>query len=156
MIRARVQERIDRACDAVRPFSGVAREVGELAEDDIHADGVDEADHDRMRHESQDRSKPEEPGAQHHDASQDRKREQRASRIGRSVDRVDVRDDHRHGPGPLDGHEDRAGRERTDHRADKVGIEASDRVDAGQQPDRKAVRDALHAKDDAGYGVLAQ
>ena len=72
------------------------------------------------------------------------------------VDCSDVRDDHRHGPGALDGHECRAGRERTDRRADKVGIEARDRVDAGQQPDRKAVRDALHAKDDAGYGVFAQ
>ena len=41
-------------------------------------------------------------------------------------------------------------------RADHVGVQARERVDAGEQPGGEAVGHALHAEHEAGDGVLAQ
>ena len=69
---------------------------------------------------------------------------------------VDVGDDHGHGPGGLDGHERRAGRERAGEGPDQVAVQPVDRVDAGEQAAREPVGNALDAEDDARDPVVAQ
>ena len=49
----RVEQRVDRPDDAVPTLRVVAGEVGELAQDDVHADRVDEPHHHRVGHEPQ-------------------------------------------------------------------------------------------------------
>ena len=73
---ARVDERVEGPDDAVRPLGVVAGEVGQLAQDDVHADRVDEPDHHGVGHEPQDRPELQEPGRQHDDAGEHREREQ--------------------------------------------------------------------------------
>jgi hypothetical protein len=69
------------ADDPVCSLRFVTRQVGQLPEDDIDADCADESHHDRVRHEPKHRTETQEPGSQHHDASQDRKGEQGLRRV---------------------------------------------------------------------------
>ena len=151
-----MDESVDGADDTVSSFRFVAGEVGQLAEDDIDPDGADEPHHHGVRHEPQDRTEPQKPGRQHHNAGKHRQGEQCPRRVIRGVNRRDISDDDSHRPGRLYRHEGRAGEKRAADRAEQVRVQARKRADPGEQASGEAVGNALHAEHQAGDGVLAQ
>ena len=151
-----MDESVDGADDTVCPFRFVAGEVGQLPEDDIDPDSADEPHHHGVRHETQDRTEPQKPGRQHHNAGKHGQGEQCPRRVISGVNCRDISDDDSHGPGSLDGHEGRAGEKRATDRAEQVCVKARKRVDPGEQASGEAVGNALHAEYQAGDRVLAQ
>ncbi len=114
----------------------VAGEVVELPEDDEDADGADEADHDRRRHEAQEHSETQDAGQDHRCTGEDRQGEQRLLRVGPRC-QVGVGDHEAHRAGRLHRHERRAGHERTAECSEQVSVQPGERVDPGEQTARQ-------------------
>ena len=74
-------EQVERPGDPPAALGVVAREVVQLAEHDVDTDRGDEAGHDRVRDETQERAETQESSDDHHDAREDRQREECSTRV---------------------------------------------------------------------------
>jgi len=150
-----VRERVHGPRQAVRTLPGVPGEVGQLAQDDVDGDGVDEPGQHGVRDEPHERACPEHSDEEHDHAGQDGQREQRRAGVRSFADLRDVRDDHGHRPGGLDRHEHRTRRERTCGSPDQVAVKTRDGVDTREQPRGEPVGHALQAQHEPGAQVPA-
>jgi hypothetical protein len=120
----------------------VTGEVGELAEHDVHADGGDEARHDRRGDEAQQPAEACHSGRDHDEPGDEGEGVQRPFGV-RPGTEVDVGHDDGHCAGGLDGHEGRAGEQRAADHPEQVGVQPGHRVDPGEEPAREPVRHTL-------------
>ncbi len=148
-----VREQVERAREAMPARRVIAREVVELSEDDLDADGADEAHHDRGRNEAQKRTETQDAGQDHRHTGEDRQGEQRLLRVGPRR-QVGVGDDDRHRAGRLHRHERRARHERAADRSEQVSVQPGERVHPGEQTARQSGRDALDAEHQARDRII--
>lgn len=121
------------AGDAVVSLRLVPGEVGELRQDDVDGDRIDEAGEHGIRHEPHDRPQPEQSGCEHEQAGQHPERHQRQAGIRAVAHRGNVRDDDGHRAGPLDRHQDRARGDGPGQRAEQVAVEPCHWIDTREE-----------------------
>ena len=105
MSLAKVEQQIKGPQHTIWPVGFIPGEVVQLTEDDVHAHGVDEPDHHRVRDPTQEGAEFEETGNEHDHSGDDGQREQRPVGIVGRMNHRDVGNDDRHRPGGLDRHE---------------------------------------------------
>ena len=148
-----MREQVERAREAMPAGRVIAGEVVELAEDDLDADGADEAHHDRGRHEAQERTETQDAGEDHRHTGEDRQGEQRLLRVGPRR-QVGVGDDDRHRARRLHRHERRARHERAADRSEQVSVQPGERVHPGEQTARQPGGNALDAEHQARDRII--
>ncbi len=133
-----------------------SRQVGELAEDDVHRHAGEEAEHHRVGHEPGVPAQPQHAGDDHEPAGEQGQQGERPGAVGLVDDGHPRSGGERRRTRGRDDHQLRARAEPADQRADRAGVQARHRADAGEDAGGHPIGHVADRVRQAGDEVGAQ